>query len=46
MTKKRMMIQVDELERTKIEQLADKWGLSFSGVLRRLVREYDFDVKN
>mgnify|MGYP003337115507 CR=1 FL=1 len=45
MTKKRMMIQVDEFERKKIEQLAVELGMSFSGVVRRIIREYKVDTK-
>lgn len=41
MTKKRMMIQVDEFERVRIEELAVKWGVSLSAVVRRLIREYE-----
>ncbi|WP_158333140.1 ribbon-helix-helix protein, CopG family [Calothrix sp. PCC 6303] len=35
-----MPIQLDEIERQKLEALASKWGLSLSGVVRRLIREY------
>ena len=42
MTKKKpLMIQIDDVERMKIELLADKWGSSLSGVIRRLIREYE-----
>ncbi|AFZ01109.1 plasmid copy-number control protein [Calothrix sp. PCC 6303] len=40
MKKKAMPIQLDEIERQKLEALASKWGLSLSGVVRRLIREY------
>jgi hypothetical protein len=39
MKKKAMPIQLDETERQKLEVLAFKWGLSLSGVVRRLIRE-------
>lgn len=45
MTKKRMMIQVDEFEREKVEQLAVELGMSFSGVVRRMIREYKVEAK-
>ena len=36
--------QFDQIERQKIEQLAAKWGISLSGTIRRIVREYKEDV--
>jgi hypothetical protein len=38
--KKSLPAQFDEVERQKIEQLAVKWGISLSGAIRRIVREY------
>jgi hypothetical protein len=43
MKKKALPIQLDEVEREKLEVLASKWGLSLSGVVRRLIREYKDD---
>lgn len=40
MKKKSLPIQLDEVERQKLEALASKWGMSMSGVVRRLIREY------
>ncbi|MGB3639076.1 MAG: ribbon-helix-helix protein, CopG family [Rivularia sp. (in: cyanobacteria)] len=40
MKKKALPIQLDEVERQKLEALAFKWGMSMSGVVRRLIREY------
>jgi hypothetical protein len=40
MKKKSLPAQFDEVERQKIEQLAAKWGISLSGAIRRIVREY------
>lgn len=40
MKKKALPIQLDEVERQKLEALASKWGMSMSGVVRRLIREY------
>lgn len=40
MKKKSLPAQFDEVERQKLEQLADKWGISLSGTIRRIVREY------
>jgi len=39
MSKKPLHIQIDDIEREKLEALASKWGLSLAGVIRRLVRE-------
>jgi Ribbon-helix-helix protein, copG family len=41
MKKKPLPVQLDEVEREKIEALASKWGISLSGVIRRLIREYN-----
>jgi hypothetical protein len=43
MKKKALPIQLDEIEREKIEALAVEWGISLSGVIRRLIREYRND---
>ncbi len=43
MRKKALPIQLDETEREKIEALAAEWGISLSGVIRRLIREYRND---
>lgn len=43
MKKKALPIQLDETEREKIEALAAEWGISLSGVIRRLIREYKND---
>jgi hypothetical protein len=40
MKKKSLPAQFDEVERQKIEQLSEKWGISLSGTIRRIVREY------
>ena len=40
MKKKSLPIQLDDTERTKIEHLATNWGVSLSGAIRRLIREY------
>jgi len=40
MSKKPLHIQIDDIERKKLEALASKWGLSLAGVVRRLVREF------
>lgn len=40
MTKKTLPIQLDDIERDKIERLAVVWGLSLAGTIRRLIREY------
>jgi hypothetical protein len=44
MTKKTLPIQLDDVEREKIERLAVLWGLSLAGTIRRLIREYKEDV--
>lgn len=41
MKKKALPVQLDDIERQKIEALASKWGISLSGVIRRLIREYE-----
>jgi hypothetical protein len=43
MKKKALPVQLDETERSKIEALATEWGISLSGVIRRLIREYNND---
>lgn len=40
MKKKSLPIQLDLIERTKVEKLSSEWGISLSAVIRRLVREY------
>jgi len=37
--KKQLPVYLDDVEREILEKLASKWGLSFSGVLKRLLRE-------
>jgi hypothetical protein len=44
MNKKPLMIQIEDIEREKIERLAIIWGLSLAGTIRRLIREYKEDV--
>lgn len=44
MNKKPLMIQIEDIERDKIERLATLWGLSLAGTIRRLIREYKEDV--
>lgn len=44
MKKKSLPAQFDEVERQKLEQLAVKWGISLSGTIRRIVREYQENV--
>jgi hypothetical protein len=44
MKKKALPVQLDDIEREKIERLAEVWGLSLSGVIRRLIREYQENV--
>jgi hypothetical protein len=44
MTKKTLPIQLDDIEREKIERLAALWGLSLAGTIRRLIREHKEDV--
>jgi len=39
MSKKPLHIQIDDIDRQRLEALASKWGLSLAGVVRRLVRE-------
>ncbi len=39
MKKKALPVQLDDIEREKIERLAVVWGLSLAGVIRRLIRE-------
>ncbi len=39
MVKKSTPVYLDEYERSILEALAKKWGLSYSGVIRRLIRE-------
>jgi len=41
MSKKALPVQLDEVERKKLEALASKWGLSLSGAMRRLIREFE-----
>jgi len=41
MSKKALQIQLDEIEREKLEALASRWGLSLAGVIRRLIREFE-----
>jgi hypothetical protein len=40
MKKKPLPVQLDEVERQKIEVVAKVWGASLSGAIRRLIREY------
>jgi hypothetical protein len=44
MKKKPLLIQLDEIEREKVERLAVVWGLSLAGTIRRLIREQNEDV--
>jgi len=44
MKKKPLMIQLDDIEREKIERLGAIWGLSLAGTIRRLIREHKEDV--
>jgi hypothetical protein len=44
MKKKPLMIQLDDIEREKIERLGTVWGLSLAGTIRRLIREHKEDV--
>lgn len=44
MKKKPLLIQLDDIEREKIERLAVVWGLSLAGTIRRLIRERKEDV--
>lgn len=44
MKKKSLPIQLDEIERRKLENLAADWGLSLSASIRRLIREYNHDI--
>jgi len=39
MSKKPLQIQLDDIEREKLESLASRWGLSLAGAIRRLIRE-------
>jgi len=42
MSKQALQIQIDRIEREKLEALASKWGLSLAGVIRRLIREFEY----
>lgn len=44
MTKKTLPIQLDDIEREKIERLATVWGLSLAGTIRRLIRDHKEDA--
>jgi hypothetical protein len=46
MKKKPLPIQLDALERLKLEALAASWGLSLSGAIRRLIRESPTEGEN
>jgi hypothetical protein len=41
MKKKALLVQLDDIDRKKLEALASKWGVSLSGAIRRLIREFD-----
>lgn len=41
MSKKALQIQIDKIEREKLEALASGWGLSLAGAIRRLIREFE-----
>jgi hypothetical protein len=37
--KKPLPVYLDDIEREKLEKLADSWGVSLSNAIKRLIRE-------
>jgi hypothetical protein len=39
--KKPVPVYLDELEREKLDKIAQSWGVSLSAAIKRLIREFD-----
>ena len=37
--KKPLPVYLDDFERTKLEQITEKWGVSLSAAIKRLIRD-------
>lgn len=40
-SKKPLPVYLDETEREKVELYSERWGVSLSAAIKRMVREYD-----
>lgn len=38
--KKALPVYLDDLEKQKLQKLANEWGISLSGAVKRLIREF------
>jgi hypothetical protein len=39
-----LLVQLQKIDREKIERLSASWGLSLGGTIRRIIKEYKEDV--